>query len=257
MRKEITIKCLLAIMLAAMTVSCDSCRQPSKLETIAKAVDKLCPIPLGRLGSIESVKCSVDTVIFAMYFDEEESGELRAMKRNEDLWKKSIMYGISGNGNDIFRKMTDDITDAGGNERYEVKGKQSGDMVTITLSNEELRKIRELNADPFDVLNSRIELTNSILPKDIDVGMTMTKLTIEGKYVVYNYVLDEDLYVVEEIANNIEEAKELLLEELAMDDSWREYVRDTFREAGMGVAYRYVGNKSGKEVIIKIERWEY
>ena len=237
-----------------MTVSC----RQSKLEALAESLDKECPISLGSLGYLAGANCSGDDYsIVITVFVEESFNDPDILNANKDLWKRCLIQGQAGSDNKLCKGWYKEIGDAGGNLKIEIQGMKGKETrATLTLSSEELCDIGEAKANPLDLLKSQIDLTNIQLPIDVDEGMRLTKVTLEGKYFVFNYVLNEELYYVEAF-DNYEEVKKSMLEDVLLDsEPGTQLMLKLLKETGKGIAYRYIGNVSGTEVLIKIESWE-
>lgn len=231
-----------------VTASCGS----SKLEAIAESIDNQCPISLGSMGYMAGAACSGDDIVFTT-FVEEAYNDPAVFEANKDLWKRSVIQGMSGMDNPVFKEAIKEIADAGGNIKLDMRALRSEASASLTLSSEELQDIAESEPNPIDLLEARINLDNIFLPMVVDEGMKLTEVAIEGRYIVLNYVLDEDLYDVEELDNaeTKEAIREYVLEQ--MDNSSDPAVNiplKWFKEAGKGIAWRLIGNVSGREAFV-------
>ena len=70
-----------------------------------------------------------------------------------------------------------------------------------------------------ELLELMISETNKNLPAEYDEGMINTKMVREGKYVVYYYVCDEDLYDIDLMNKNLPTMKSMMIDELNSDDT--------------------------------------
>lgn len=266
MRKMFTTVCLLAITLL-MTVSCGRI----KLEIIANSINKKCPIYIASEGYIARAECSGDEIIITA-IEEDDLINMNSLRVNKDVWKRSAIQGWAwylkneSNG-EILYDFLKEIAEAGGNLTYkyinnneEVMSKQTDNTVTLTLSNKELRTMLKKNPSALDVLKCEIEVANLSLPMTIEEGMRMTKMTLEGDYIVWNIVVDEDLYYIEAF-NDEEVKKELkegMIEESFSDsnDPGMQMMKKLLKETGKGIAYKLIGDASRKAVYITIEQYE-
>lgn len=98
-----------------------------------------------------------------------------------------------------------------------------------------------------EMLELMISETNKSLPAEYGEGMINTKLVREGKYVVYYYMCDEDIYDIDLMNKNLPAMKDMVLEELNSDNVFLSMFREVCKNAGVGVGYVYVGNRSGKK----------
>lgn len=267
MRKKFTTGCLLAITLL-MTVSCGRI----KLEIIANSMNKECPI-YANDGYIARVECSGDEIIITAIADDDFTN-MNSLRSNKDVWKRCAIQSSTwylknepnGNG-EILYDFLKEIAEAGGNLTYkyinnneEVMSKQTDNTATLTLSNKELRTILKKNPSALDLLKCEIEVANLSFPMTIKEGIRMTKITFEGDYIVYNFVLDEDLYYIE--AYNDEEVKKEFkkgaIEESFSDsnDPKMQMIKKLLKETGKGISYKLIGDASRKAVYITIEQYE-
>lgn len=124
-------------------------------------------------------------------------------------------------------------------------------LVAILVSVFSLGTLTFCQAQSKDDAGEKLELmiseTNKNLPAEYDEGMINTKLVREGKYIVYYYVCDEDLYDIDLMNQNLPTMKSMVLEELNSDDVLISMFREICKNAGVGIGYVYVGNKSGKK----------
>ena len=97
-----------------------------------------------------------------------------------------------------------------------------------------------------------ISETNKNLPAEYDEGMINTKLVREGNYVVYYYTCDENIYDIDLMNKNLPAMKDMAVEQLNSDDSLMFLFRGICKDAGVGVGYVYVGNRSGKKAFCYI-----
>ena len=121
------------------------------------------------------------------------------------------------------------------------------------LQNKRNQLWEQLNCPTEDnLLELWIDETNKNLPTEYGEGVTITELVREGDYVVYYYVFDENLYDLDQLKKNIPALKSEWLKELNSDDESVTMLREIWKNAGVGVGYVYIGNKSGKKFSINI-----
>lgn len=266
MRRKFTTVCLLAIMLL-VTVSCGRI----KLEIIANSIDKECPIYIASEGYIVRAECSGDEIIITA-IEEDDFTNMNSLRVNKDVWKRCVIqsgtWSLKNEPNgEILYDFLKEIAEAGGNLTYkyinnneEVMSKQTDNTATLTLSNKELRTMLNKNPSALDVLKCEIEGANLSLPMTIEEGMSMTKMTLEGDYIVSNIVLDEDLYYIEAFNNEevMKEVKKGVIEESFSDsnDPRMQMMKKLLKETGKGIAYKLIGDASRKAVYMTIEQYE-
>ena len=106
------------------------------------------------------------------------------------------------------------------------------------------------NTEALDLI---VATSNSLLPRDYyGNGMVNTKLVVEGNYLVYYYVCEEPKYDIDRMSQNIPLMKNAILAEINSDGYLISELRKACKEAGVGIAYYYVGKKSGKTAKILV-----
>lgn len=108
------------------------------------------------------------------------------------------------------------------------------------------------NTEALDLI---VSATNKQLPQDYGNGMVNTKLVVEGNYLVYYYMCDEPKYDIDLMSKNIPLYKNTIMAEVNSDGYLMSELRRTCKEAGVGIAYYYVGKNSGKiaKVLIPVK----
>lgn len=116
--------------------------------------------------------------------------------------------------------------------------------------------------DDDDILSSIsleeiVEVANEDLPETIDEGLIMTKIVIEGNYLVYICSVDEDEYDIDMIRESKNEVKNAIKKDLLNpNDSDIQYTRRMCKKYHKGIAYRYVGRDSRDSYTIYISSKE-
>ena len=109
----------------------------------------------------------------------------------------------------------------------------------------------EPDASDESTLEAIIRYANQDFPEEIEEGMTMTKITLEGDYIVYYCSVDEDLYSISAIRTAQNEIKKEIKNTLYEMDGSEDFL-DVCRSNNKGVAYKYVGIQSGNSHTIYI-----
>lgn len=106
----------------------------------------------------------------------------------------------------------------------------------------------------LDDLNSIIREYNDELPENIDEGMDLEMVYLDGDYVVYSYSLDEDYYDIDYFRTNRSDVKRSLKNDVLnnTDESVRIFI-DICKDNNKGIAYRFVGLLSGDACTIYIQ----
>ena len=126
-------------------------------------------------------------------------------------------------------------------EVIEIMGKDDMDKEEDDLSDEAEQMLRSA-------------IKNIALPMDAGVGITITQVTLEGRYLVYTAVCDENLVDIEVLRLTRDDVKKNV-EEYFVDSSASDPTLGNFMDlcitAHKGVAYKYVGDTSGEECWIR------
>ena len=136
-------------------------------------------------------------------------------------------------------------------------GKTSHMGVSVSVTPKELQQLWSHKDDPKnpdELLDTQIRITNIQLPIDLDNNMTMERSFREGNYVVYYYTWDDDM--IDLLKGSEKEMKEELVKYLNSDPSVVMF-NNICKDAGVGLAYRYVGREKGREITIYINNDEF
>ncbi|MDE7349914.1 MAG: hypothetical protein K2N25_02515, partial [Muribaculaceae bacterium] len=123
---------------------------------------------------------------------------------------------------------------------------------------EEIAEVVEIDDESVSDKNLRflesvIAEANKQFPQKADEGLTITKVFLEGDYIVYIAECDEDVLDMDLLEENKRTIKDAIKENLSSSaDSDVRMLRNTCVKADKGIAYRYVGDYSGKKFTVQI-----
>lgn len=138
-------------------------------------------------------------------------------------------------------------------------GSKSCKQCRVVLSSKEIAsaaKVKKSDKDPLHLLEIYVELYNEHLPEMIDDGIMNTSILIEDFYVVYEYVLDEDIHSVEQWIEEKGNRKNKFINAISTIDGQAKTEIMTIIMARKGIIYRYIGDVSGKTCEIRINAAE-
>lgn len=241
-----------AIILSALFIGGgNACYGQSKnINDVVKEFQSELPLSLGTMGEITSFSIS-DGNLFMECRVNEEVVDIPSLKKNPSLMKESMkQWMLTPNSGYSF--MLDALEEAGLGLKVLYIGKESGERVSCELTSTEIkgRSAHLSDYDPQKLLNLQIELASAQLTqKDLEDSdeIVCTKIYRKGKYVIYEYIADETTI---EALKMIKPAvlKSLTLDELNSDDVTLSQFRRICKNAGVGIAYYYIGKKSGKKI---------
>ena len=212
---------------------------------------------MGTLGEVTSIELEDGNVVFS-YSVNENFVNIDFLNENPEMMKRNAVMMFKNPTGDIktlFEAL--DEENAGLILRY--KGKTSEKIASITLSRKEITDLGNSKdeKDPEAALEGQVEATNAQCPMQIAEGMTITHLSIEGDYVVYNVICDENSYSISALNHNKAQIKEDIIKTIDPSDPAMAMFIGICREAGKGIAYKYIGDQSGSTSMIKISTSEF
>lgn len=246
MKNNIFLATLVAIM--TLLASCND----SKLQKIVEASNMECPMSMGTLGEVTSIELEDGNVVFN-YSVNESVVNIDFLNENPKMMKRNAVMMFKNPTGDI-KTMFEALEEENAGLVLVYKGKTSGKKASITLSRKEIIDLRNSDEekDPEAALEGQVEVTNAQCPMQIAEGMTITHLSVEGDYVVYNVTCDEDSYSISAFNRNKAQIKENIIKTLDPSDPTMAMFIRICREAGKGIAYKYIGDQSESTCMIKI-----
>jgi hypothetical protein len=255
MKKRTIIRLLAAIVLFVLTPCAENfCYGQNK--SFAEIIEELqsdLPIQLGSLGEITGVSISEGNLLMICNANEDVV-DIPTLQKDPDLMKTNLKQWMAGSNSD-FGIFFDNLTLEGLGLKVLYIGKESGDSASCVLTNDEIRERESLMADydPKKFLDEQIRIANEQLSSEKDEGIYCTKIVRKGKYVVYYFLCKEpefDMKLMKKIRSTMHT---MALESLNSDKdvSITEF-RRSCKNANVGIAYYYIGEKSGITVKILV-----
>lgn len=122
------------------------------------------------------------------------------------------------------------------------------DVEEAEVESPEVKNLRLLKAD--------IEESNKSCPMDIEEGLTIKKMYMDGDYVIYYVVCDEDVVDMDVLSQNKSKLRRIIKKNLNnADENIREFKR-MCKNANKGIGYKYVGDTSEKSFTIRFSSSE-
>lgn len=101
-------------------------------------------------------------------------------------------------------------------------------------------------------LKLTINESNKLFPQEVEEGLVMTGMHLEGDYVMYDAECDEDIHDMDLLEMNRSNMRAEIKKNLGSSDPEIQMFRNTCIKAEKGIGYRYVGDTTGKAVVILI-----
>lgn len=247
---------LLSLMIIALMTGCANNESRIKLIKLVNDIDIHCPLKYD-FGTCVGARIIDDEMVVNYVYDESLIS-LDALEQRPDLTKRyggSMLFNESGS-EELLKLL---IASRCGYKAI-FKGSTTKKETVIHFSNEDIIEIRKHPQSVSDLLDWQIEVSNSMLPKQIDELGDLVSLEQDSISVSYIYSIDEDKASMKQIqAAKDEIATELkteLKEQLTSPKSSSKPFSMLVIKAGKNLRYVYKGDKTGKTVSIDISNQE-
>lgn len=238
---------------AMLSMALVSCGGNDHLKELAKKANDECPISMGMMGEISSIEFDGKDIVYFASVDEDWV-DLDVMKENKEEAKQGILQYFTAPSKDVDEMLKElEKSDAG--IKYVYEGKKSGKKVEIRLTVKEIKDAIANPMNPEELLAQDVRVTNDECPMEVDEGMVITEILIEGSDVVYVCQVDETLFDMDDFETNREAAQAALEEymaSLANDPSGKAFLNHC-KNAGKDIVYRYQGTTTGKVSDFRIQ----
>lgn len=223
-----------------------------KLKKEIAVADASCPINMGIVGDLLSIKYQEEEnrVIFYYSVNEELGGGLFIKKNKEKLLQQ---FRLSFSKSES-QQMLKDVVNAKASLMIIFKAPSSGKTVKFEIPYEELKELRTNPMSNSEIqrltIKNKIEVENARCPYKVDEGTTTTKVALVDGYIVYYYEMDESLFYMKELKRHQNELKENVREYLKSmcNDMTMQKELQMLVGQNIGYQYRYYGNKSKEYV---------
>lgn len=184
--KSVLKSLMLVVMASVLFASCDE--QKKELKSLVEKMNSDCPLPLGDIGSVNSIMFDGDVV--EMKFTSNESfAPVSSMSNHQQELKEMLGMSLSKGSSD---KLVEKIIAAGVNFRSVFVGMQSGEKIVLEVTPDELKTYAEKYSNMTDQQKLIVTMyigTKVKLPVAIDnmtklVGLSLTSDALKYKYEV-------------------------------------------------------------------------
>ncbi len=244
-----TLNLFVILLLAGLQVGCtNQSVNKAKIRKALKELNDQCPMVLNRLVSITSIELDEDTVVYKSLYNEEILSVAELGKDKNARKENVIMTFVQG-----AEKTKEDMrtfSDNGLWIKYVYRGQQSGEMLDLLFSPEDIRNALDFPLTPEEVneriIKNEVAASRKNLPEELDEGMVFTTAEVEPDKVVYCYEMDEDLYDIYAIKANEEALKQEMEQIVSVMEPFLKAMVFTQRK----VEYRYIGKQSQRSISI-------
>ena len=230
---------------------------PSKEETqlrdYVEVINQQCPLPMGTWCTAE--KMEYDNGVVKMVFVVSDGlMNFNAIKDNDEEFRSNMLITFANNQNSYFKQMFDYIVDA--NAAFEIELEtRAGENYKMHFTADELKENMPDGAgDSEKMLQAMLFNTKIQLPQEVDEGMILTDVKLDDKYFAYEYECDESIYSISALRSNSALIKLKILNSIIdPTEPVMQSMRELLKSTNHGMAYKYVGAKSGQSCTIYIE----
>lgn len=252
MKKIILLLSVCSLLFA--TSSCGDHQARMELLKMVSAINKYCPMKYDNATCI-GMRVEDDNLVVDYVYDEDVV-KLDIIEEKPEMAKR---YGGS-----FLLSQNDEIGNlmvrSGYGYTANYKGSKSKKVSTIHLDNDEIKGLVENPEAKNDILKWEVEITNSMLPQQVDEMTTLTSMDCNDNVVSYNYEIDDERISMSAIADNPDEIKEnlktgLIEEATSRSSSMRPFIKLVCR-TNKGLQYVYHGKTTGKEIVFEFTNEE-
>ena len=97
-----------------------------------------------------------------------------------------------------------------------------------------------------------IATENAATPVEVNKGVVLEKVFIEGDNVTYTYSVNESILPIENVIQNAENSKQMMISAFHSTEKGNNFAQ-LCKDANKGILYYYVGSSSNRNCTIKIE----
>ena len=245
---------VLVIMTSVLFASCDE--QKKELKSLVEKMNSECPLPLGDIGSVNSIM--FDGEVVEMKFTSNESfAPVSSLSNHQQELKEMLGMSFSKGSND---KLVEKIISAGVNFRSVFVGMQTGEKIVLEVTPNDLKSYAEKYSNMTDQQKLIVTMyigTKVKLPVAIDNTTKLVGLSLTSDALKYKYEVNDA-----ETGQNMESAisfmKYITLSQMAnslkggmMGERNRQFYQALI-DCNQGAEYEYHELQTGKRMSFRI-----
>ena len=257
----IAVLCLMIIgkiVQTAMKPEIDTLAQKSEFGRMIERADRDCPIPVAMgKGAVTGIKLEDGFVTYYLAYDK-SFRNLFSSRKDEKKVKEGLVMCflcINAQGGNQGDLMMDLLIKFNYGLRLVVTESAKGSFEYKATVDEikTLRKRYQINPHEalYNLMSLSIESERENLPMVLEEGMVMTDYKLVSDNIVIVIVVDENIYSVDEMYNNLDLIKTSMIEE-GCNNPESKALLDMCKVSHTGLIYRIVGNRSNKKFDVKI-----
>lgn len=226
----------------------------NSIEAQIKRANRDCPIPVANgIGQVSSITLEDNSLTYRIDY---RPGHINidAFKNNPDATRAMFFLSflcLQAQGSYV-EKMMSKLTSQGVGLKIIVSD-STGEQFTSTMTTDYITRMkREVSLNPSEALHEALKLKLSIetsgLPMQIDEGMVMTGMNLDGHDIVVTVKMSEDLYDLDVLKESSSEFAASLLDEANAGDPELGALFELCKISHSGLIYRAIGSKTNRHV---------
>lgn len=226
----------------------------NSIEAQIKRANRDCPIPVANgIGQVSSITLEDHYLTYRIDYRPGHVN-INAFKENSDATRAMFYLSfvcLQAQGSYVEKMMSEFVSKGIGLKVVVSDG--IGEQFTSVMTPEYITKMkREVNLNPSEALHEALELKLAIettgLPAQIDEGMVMTGMKLEGNNIVVSVDMSEDIYDLDIVEESSTELAMSLLSEANSEDPELGALFDLCKVSHSGLIYRAIGSKTNRHV---------
>lgn len=226
----------------------------NSIEAQIKRANRDCPIPVANgIGQVSSITLEDHYLTYRIDYRPGHVN-INAFKENSDATRAMFYLSfvcLQAQGSYVEKMMSEFVLKGIGLKVVVSDG--IGEQFTSVMTPEYITKMkREVNLNPSEALHEALELKLAIettgLPAQIDEGMVMTGMKLEGNNIVVSVDMSEDIYDLDIVEESSTELAMSLLSEANSEDPELGALFDLCKVSHSGLIYRAIGSKTNRHV---------
>lgn len=252
--KEMSKSLVLVIMVIALFTSCDE--QKKELKNLVEKMNSECPLPLGDVGSVNSIM--FDGEVVEMKFTSNESfAPVSSLSNHQQELKEMLGMSFSKGSND---KLVEKIIAAGVNFRSVFVGMQTGEKIVLEVTPNDLKTYAEKYSNMTDQQKLIVTMyigTKVKLPVAVDNTTKLVGLSLTSDALKYKFEVN-DAEAGQNLESSISFMKYITLSQMAnslrggmMGERNRQFYQALI-DCNQGAEYEYHELQTGKRMSFRI-----
>ena len=226
----------------------------NSIESQIKRANRDCPIPVANgIGQVTSITLEDNSLTYRIDY---RPGHVNidAFENNPDATRAMFYLSfvcLQAQGSYVEKMMNELVSKGIGLKIIVSDG--TGEQFSSVMTLEYISKMKhEVSLNPSEELHEALKLKLDIettgLPIQIDEGMVMTGMQLEGNNIVVSVDMSEDLYDLDILEESSTELAMSLLSEANAGDPELGALFDLCKVSHSGLVYRAIGSKTNRHV---------